>query len=154
MPEQPPVLLKRSRDHFRRRRPARLSGNPEVRIRAKKSGRDDTNQCSRYAIEHKRLVYNSRISTKALHPSLVPQHEYRRRSRLVIRRLYHPPHQRRHSQKLKRSRRHEVPVEALRPLSRPVQDIRLIIADRPVKHIILLQIVQKLWADEGGPPPA
>ena len=147
------MLLKRPGHRLPRRRPARFGRNPQVCIPPPKPRRHNPNQSPRFPIQYKRLIHNTRICAKALYPCLVPQHEDWRRSRLVIRRHHHPPQQRRHSKKLKRSRRHEVPVEPFRPFSRPVQYVRLVIRDRPVKHMILLHIIQKLRADERRSPP-
>src|SRR6266704_6815964 len=88
-----------------------------------------------------------------LNPRLVSQHENRWRARLVIRRLHHPPQQRRHSQELKRSWRHKISVEALRSFSRTVQHVQVVIGDHPVKYMILLHIIQKLRPAEPPPPP-
>src|SRR6266478_1134511 len=150
--QHPPVLLKGSSNDFSRRRPARLGRNPHVCVAPSESRRHNSNQRSRYAVQHKRLVYNCWIGAKALYPRLVAEHEHRRSPRLVIRWLHHSPEQRRHPQKLESSRCHEVPLEALRPFSRPVQHVHLVIRNHPVKHMILFHIIQKFRADECRPP--
>ena len=152
MSQQEPKLRKRSRHNLRRHRPLRLLGNPQVRIPPPKPRRHNSNQRSGYAIQHKRLVHDSRIGAETLHPRLVAQHEHRWRPRLVIRRLHHPPQLRRHPQKLKCPRRHVVPVETLRPFSSAVQHVRVVIGDHPIKYMILLHIVQKLRPAEPRPP--
>src|SRR5438552_11066615 len=144
VPEHPPVLLKRPGNNSSRRRPARLGRNPHVRIPPPKSRRHNPDQRPRYTVQYKRLIHDPRIGSKALHPRLVAQHEYRGSSRFVIGWLHHPPEERRHTQKLEGSRRDEVSIEALCPLSSPVQHVRLVIRNRSVKHMILFHVIQKL----------
>src|SRR5204862_4613322 len=125
-------------------RAAGFGWNPHVSVAPSKSRGHNPNQGSRYAVQYKRLVYNCGVGAKALHPCLVAQHKYWRRSRLVIGWLHHPPEQRRHSQKLEGSGRYVITVKALRTFTRPVQHIRLVIRNHPVKHMILFHIFQEL----------
>src|SRR5262249_1280448 len=97
---------------------------------------------------NKSLVNDGGIAAETLHPRFIAEHEYRWSAGLVIRELHHPPEQCRHAQKFKRSRRDVIAVETQRPFSGTIQYIDVVVANHPVKHVILLDIVPELRAAE------
>ena len=152
MSEQEPKLRERPGHSGGCYGPVRLLGYPQVGVAPSKSRGHDSNQRSRYSIQHKRLVHNARIGPEVFHPSLIAQHEHWRSSLLVVRRLHHPPQQRGHPQKLKGPRRHVVPVEPQRPFSRTIQHVRVVVGNHPVKNMILLYIIYKFRPAEPRSP--
>src|SRR6267378_24837 len=151
MPQQEPELRERPSHHLAGSRPARFIRNPHVRVAPAKPRRHDSDQSPGRPIQNKCLVHDSRISPEGLHPRLIAQHEHWRRTRLILRRLHYSPEQRRHPQKLKRSRRYKIAVKALRPFTVPVQHIRSVVRNHSVKYMILLHIIQKLRPTEPRP---
>jgi len=97
-------------------------------------------------------VHDAGVAVEAGDPGLVAQHEHRRRSRLVVRRLHHAAVQGGHPEELERAGSDQVAVEPLRALTRGVEHVLAGTGDHGVEHVVLLRVVEKLGPGEDGTP--
>ena len=134
-------------------RAAGLFGEPQVRIAPGEARRHDADQRARRAVQDERGIEYLGVCAEAVDPDLVAQDKDRRCARLVVGGLHHAPQKCRHAHELQRPRRHQVPVETLRPPARSVENVFVVVRDHPIKCVILLDIVEEFGPLKAGAAP-
>src|SRR6267154_5899149 len=123
--------------------PARLLGDPHVRIAPSEAWRHDADKRTLRSIKDKGLVDDRGIGAEPRHPGFVAHDKHRRRTGFIVSGLSDAAEQRGNAQKLKGAGGDEAAIKAFGTLAGAVKDIEAIVGDDTVEDMILFDIVEE-----------
>ena len=121
-------------------------GYPHVGIAPAKAWWHDSNQSAGRPIQHKCRVDKTGIGVETVDPCLVAEDEDRRSGGLVVCRLHGAAEERGHPQEFEGARRDQAAAKTICTFTVGVEDVKSVVADGAVKHVVLRHVVQELRA--------
>src|SRR5882762_3642755 len=126
--------------------PARLLGDPHVRIAPSEAWRHNAYKRSLRSVKDEGLVDDRGVGAEPRHPGFVAHDKHRRRTGFIISRLSDAAEQRGHAQKLEGAGGDEAAIKAFSAFAGAVEEVHAVIGDDTIKNVILFDIIKELRA--------